>query len=311
MKILILGAGALGMVYGTYLSRENEVTLCVRRKEQEELINREGVFLEGEGVSENVKLKAVRDVTGLGTQDLVVILVKGYDTISALKKVLPVIGENTIVLTLQNGMGNYDNVSSVVDGKQIIIGTSGQGAIMVSDNVARHTGIGIDNIGCYDSFAEGEGKVKSIVNMFERCFAGTAYKAEYRENIDEYIWRKLFINIGTNSITAILEDTNSCVVDNPFGNKVSEAMVKEAAVIANACGQNFDVDEAWEYFMTTIKRVVKNRSSMYQDLMKGRPTEIDTINGAVVKRASNLGLEAPYNKMMTDLVKAKESLKKS
>lgn len=311
MKILILGAGALGMVYGTYLARENDVTLCVRRKEQEDIINSEGVFLEGEGVSENTKIKACVDVTNLGTVDLVVILVKGYDTVSALKKVLPVIGRETIVLTLQNGMGNFDNVTSVVNPDQVILGTSGQGVTMLGDNRVRHTGVGVDSLGCYDSFKGGADKIKSLVNIFNNAFNGTLYKMKYREDIDEYIWRKLFINIGTNSITAILEDTNSCVVDNPYGNKVSEAMVKEAIDIANACGQSFDKDEVWNYFMTAISRVVKNKSSMYQDLMKGRPTEIDTINGAVVKRASNLGLEAPYNKMMTDLVKAKENLKKN
>lgn len=311
MKILILGAGALGMVYGTYLARENDVTLCVRRKEQEDIINSEGVFLEGEGVSENTKIKACVDVTNLGTVDLVVILVKGYDTVSALKKVLPVIGRETIVLTLQNGMGNFDNVTSVVNPDQVILGTSGQGVTMLGDNRVRHTGVGVDSLGCYDSFKGGADEIKSLVNMFNNAFNGTLYKMKYREDIDEYIWRKLFINIGTNSITSILEDTNSCVVENPYGNKVSEAMVKEAIDIANACGQSFDKDEVWNYFMTAISRVVKNKSSMYQDLMKGRPTEIDTINGAVVKRAEKLGLTAPYNEMMTNLVKAKENLKKN
>lgn len=299
MKIAILGAGALGCLYGAYLSKEHDVTFVVRRGEQMDAINDKGITCESPDGDFIVKAKACTEVSDVPVQDVVFVFVKGYDTESALNGIRTIIGPDTIVCSLQNGLGNYENMVRVVPKEQIILGTSNRGAYIICDGHVVYAGGTLDHIG---SPTGDVSKAKVIADIISNA----GFVSELNDEIEYYIWQKLFVNIGVNAITGILEYKNAICKDNENGRRLSELAIREAVKIAVSTGLKFDEDETVELFFNCL--VTGNNSSMFQDISKKRPTEIDTINGAVVRLAKEKGLSAPVNETLTLLVKAKTDI---
>lgn len=300
MKIAVLGAGAMGSLYGGYLSAGNEVVLVDIWADHVDAVNRDGLVIdELQGGARTFRPQAVTDCSGVGPVELVIVFVKSTQTLAALEKNRSLIGENTFLLSLQNGYGNADEMLTFAAKERILVGTTSHGCLMKNAGHIHHTGKGVTFLG---ALGEDQSKARMVADMLVQA----GFETEVSGNVIELIWSKLFVNVGINPITALLGLQNICVAENPQANGAAKRAVYEAVAIANADGMRFDPDKIFENVCQVAIKTGKNRSSMLADVSNKRPTEILKINGAVVKKAEQLGLDAPCNAMLTNLILALE-----
>lgn len=300
MKTAIIGPGAMGSLFGSLLTRAGkEVWLVGNREEQVERISSVGLTLEEKGKIQIVPMNATPDVTSVGKADLVVFFVKTYDIEEAVSDALVLEKEDTIFLTLQNGLGNEEAICDKVNPKKVMLGITGHGATLLESGHIRHAGWGKTFVGELDHRITD--RALRIAQMF--CEAGI--ETEVSSNIHDQVWGKLLINVGINALTALTGFKNGQLVDYPETVRLMEKLVSEAAEVAKRKGAQVEGDPI-EKVKKAAEATRENRSSMGQDFDHRRKTEIDAINGAVVREAQVLGIPVPFNQAVTDLVKAIE-----
>ena len=300
MKIAVIGSGAMGCLYGAYLSKDNEVIMIDGWKDNVEKINENGITLDEENGSYTYKAKAYEDSRDINDVYLVIVFVKSINTISELNKHKNIFKEDTIVLTLQNGYGNDEDIMKFVKKENIIIGTSSHSSIMVGPGHAKHAGCGTTHISTVVGNQDNAEKVAEIFNK-------AGFITEVNNDVKRLIWSKLFVNIAINPLTTILKMNNGAVAENDSVKEIAAKLVKEAVIVANKEGMNFTFEEAFNNALDVSYKTRLSKSSMYQDTLRKAKTEIDKINGTVVRLSSKYNIECPYNSMICDLVHAIES----
>jgi 2-dehydropantoate 2-reductase len=248
------------------------------------------------------KLKATTDTKGYPAADLVILLTKGYQSAEALQANKSLIGPDSIVLSLQNGYGNSDEIVKFVPESQIVLGTSGGGAIVAGPGHILHKGQGPTHLGC---LTKDQSKAEIVAKAMTECGVPNVVLTP---DVKELVWSKVFVNVGINAICALLNDTNQCIANNEFAKKASYALVKEAVEIVNATGMNFNFEEVFKNVIDIALETGGNRASMLADVTNKRRTEVDRINGAITSEAAKMGREAPLNELITNLIHAKELL---
>jgi 2-dehydropantoate 2-reductase len=297
MKTVIMGAGAMGGLFGGLLAFSGEeVWLVDVRKEQVDVIRSVGLTLEEGDKLQIIGVNATQDLRSLGKADLVIFFVKTYHTEQAVSDALALEKEDTIFLTLQNGLGNEEILCKRINPKKVMLGVTGQGATLLGPGHVRHAGRGKTFIGELDQ--EVSDRAIQVAKMFGEADIDTEVSA----NIHDLIWDKLLVNVGINALTALTELKNGQLLDYPETLRIMEALVSEAAEVARQKGIRIEGNPT-EKVKTVAEATKGNRSSMGQDIDYRRKTEIDAINGAVVREAKRLGLHAPYNEVVTDLIK--------
>ncbi len=300
MKIVIMGAGAMGSLYGGLLaSSGEEVWLVNIWKEHIEAIRAKGLTIEGKGQEKNIGMNATTDVTSIGKADLVIFFVKTYHTEKAVTDALVLEKENTVFLTLQNGLGNEEVLSRQVNPKKVLLGVTNHGATLLGPGKIRHAGWGKTFIG--EVGHQVTHRISEIAQMFQRAEIET----EVSSNIQRLIWEKLLINIGINALAAVTGLKNGQLLDHPETLTLMEGLVSEAVEVARQKGIPIEGNPI-EKVKAIAEATRTNRCSMGQDLDNKRRTEIDVMNGAVVREADRLGVAAPYNRMVTNLIKVLE-----
>jgi 2-dehydropantoate 2-reductase len=300
MKIAILGAGAMGSLYGGYLSKQNEVWMVDIWEAHVNAIKEKGLDIdELDGSVTHVTPHATTDPAEVGIVDLAVVFVKSIQTTAALEKNKAVIGPSTAVLTLQNGYGNAEDIMEFVPREQVIVGTTSHGCTMKGPGHIFHAGVGPTHIG---AMSEDQSCAKKIAETLSGC----GFEVDCSGKVMELVWGKLFVNIAINAVTALLDTKNGFICDNAHAADCAAMLVREAVEIANASGMSFDTEAVVKNAMVVAKNTDGNCSSMRADTLNKRQTEITKINGAVVKKAAELGLKAPYNELITSLILAKE-----
>ena len=300
MKIVIMGPGAMGSLFGGLLTRAGEeLWLVGYEKDQVETICSVGLTFEEKGESQIIPMKATPDVTSVGKADLVIFFVKTYDMEKAVSDSLALEKEDTIFLTLQNGLGNEDLICNQIDRKKVMLGITGHGATLLRPGHIRHAGWGKTFIGELDH--QITDRALRITQMF--CNAGI--DTEVSSNIHNHVWGKLLVNVGINALTALTGFRNGQLVDYPETLRLMERLVSEAAEVARRKGIYIEEDPI-DRVRNVAEATRENRSSMGQDFDHRRQTEIDAINGAIVREAQELGIPVPFNQAVTDLVKAIE-----
>ena len=300
MKTVIIGAGAMGSLFGGLLTLSGEdVWLVDIRKENINAMKLKGLTIEEKGKTLNVPVNAVTDIASIGTADLVIYFVKTYQTERAASDSLVLQREDTIFLTLQNGLGNEEVLSRKVDQKKVILGVTGQGATLLEPGHIHHAGWGETQIG------ELDGKMTKRANQIAQMFQKAGLPTHVSSKIQDLIWQKLFANVGINALTALTGLKNGQLLDYPETVRLMEALVSEAVEVAQQKGIRVEGNPI-KKVKHTAEATRENRSSMGQDFDHKRRTEIDAINGAVVKVAQRLGMSTPYNQIITDLVKVIE-----
>jgi len=300
MKIVVMGAGAMGSLFGGFLALSGEeVWLVDIRKEQIDAIRSVGLTIEEKEKRQIIRVNATSDAASVGKADLVIFFVKTYHTEKAVADALAVQKEDTVFLTLQNGLGNEEAICKQVDPRKVILGVTNHGATFLGPGRIRHAGWGKTYIG------ELDGKETPRVTQIAQLFTKAGIESEVSSNIQGLVWNKLFINVGINAVAAITGLKNGRLLDYPETLRLMEALVSEAVAVARKKGIPIEGNP-----LETVKAIAEaareNRCSMGQDFDNRRKTEIDAINGAVVREAERLGIAVPYNQMVTDLVKVIE-----
>jgi 2-dehydropantoate 2-reductase len=300
MKTVIMGAGAMGSLFGGLLALGGEeVWLVDIWKEHIDTIRSKGLVLEEKGKAQPIPIHATTEVASVGKADLVLIFVKTYHTEKAVSDARVLQKESTVFLTLQNGLGNEETICKYIDRKKVLLGVTGQGATLLGSGQIRHAGWGKTYVGELDH--QMTDRAIRMAQMF--CSAGI--ETETSPNIHEHVWGKLLVNVGINALTALTGFKNGQLLDCPETTRLMERLVFEAAEVARKKGVHIEEDPT-EKVRKAIEATRENRSSMGQDFDHRRKTEIDVINGAVVREAQPLGISVPFNLAVTDLVKAIE-----
>ncbi|WP_222915354.1 ketopantoate reductase family protein [Natrinema sp. SYSU A 869] len=296
MDIVVFGAGSLGSLVGGLLAREHDVTL-VAREAHARAVRESGLRLEGAvtGSPTRVFPAATTDGTGLKA-DLAVVTVKSFDTASAADRLTT--GSFDGVLSLQNGMGNEATLAARLEAP-VLAGTATYGAILQDSGVVECTGIGEVVLG-----ARGGGP-SELAARIGKAFATAGLEITVVEDMPRRLWEKLAVNAGINPVTALSATENGAVFEEP-ADALSRAAVRETARVARACDVSLSNREALAAMAAVAEATAANTSSMRQDILAERRTEIDAINGYVVDRAAETGLEVPINRTLTALIRTWE-----
>ena len=296
MKIAVVGAGAMGSLFGALLAEAgSEVWLLDVWAEHIKVINEKGLSVEREGKTRSVEIQAATNPQSIGPADLVIVFVKSTQTAEAASAAKELAGPGSPVLTLQNGMGNADVIAEVIDPANVVAGTTSHGATMIGPGIIRHAGAGPTVIGMWSE------KDLAGAREIARLFTNACIDTKVVENVREVIWEKLLINVGINAITALTGIKNGQLLDLEVTKTLSRKAVEEALTVARAQGIAHR-DNTVEHVLKVAEATGPNRSSMGQDVDKKRQTEIATINGVIVSEGRRSVLETPVNETLTALI---------
>ncbi len=299
MKIAIIGAGAMGSIYGAHLSKNNEVYLIRTTESIVSEINKNGLEIEKDGKSEKFYPKAFTSSKEIPVVDLVIIFVKAIHSKVALENNKNIIGENTILMTLQNGKGHEELLKNYASEKNIIIGTTEDGGKVTDAGVVIHNGNGNTNIG---SLVE-----TNVMEKVKSAFENTCFNVVVYENIQQLIWNKLFNNTSLSVLTGVLQVPMGFIASNENTFDIAKQLIKEAVEVAKAEGVEADYEAVVEKVKTNSLDNPEGITSICADIRNGRLTEVDTISGAVVKAGKKHGVDVSTHELMVNLIHSLES----
>ncbi len=302
MEILIIGAGAMGGLFGALLAPHANLTLYTTNAEHAAAINRDGLLLTGmDGAANRTRVRVVSDPDQYTQRaDLVIVCTKARSTDSAAKTALPLLAEAGVVLTLQNGIGNVERIAAVVGFQQALAGITSQAATLVGPGHVRHAGKGPTQLATTPLQAD---RVEAIAALFNRAGIATSITTDR----DGLLWSKLIVNVGINALTALLRVPNGVLGQIPECRLLMSQVVAEAVAVARALHIDLPYDQQLDRVRDICAVTAANRASMLQDILRGAPTEIDVINGAIVRKGLEVGVPTPVNLLVTQLIQALEA----
>ncbi|NFN87827.1 2-dehydropantoate 2-reductase [Clostridium sporogenes] len=302
MKIAIIGAGAMGSLYGAYLHKSGEEVYLINKWEEHiNAINKDGLVIEDGNNRSKFHPMAVLDSNDIGIVDLAIVFVKSTKTEEAILENKNMIGKNTYVLTLQNGYGNGEKIEKYINKDRIVVGTTGEGCTTLKAGHIKHAGSGDTYIGMYS------GKEDIILKKLENILKYSGFNVHICKDPIELIWNKLIINVGINAITSILKMRNGEILKQNAAKSIMKNAVTEAVMVANAKGFNFDEEEMIKIVEKVALKTAENKSSMLQDVLNNKKTEIEVINGAIVREGIRFNIKTPVNETLTNLIIALEN----
>ena len=302
MKIVIVGPGAMGCLFGAFLSKsKEEIWLLDTNKERAAKINENGISLEGVSGSWQAKVKTTANPGDIGVADLILICVKSFNTKQAIEQITPLLGKITKILTLQNGMGNIEVIAELTAEDRVIGGVTNEGSTLIDIGKVHHAGRGQTIIGMID------GKTPVEMRGIREIFNKVGFDTRMSRDIKSLIWSKLIINVGINALTAITRLPNGKLTEFEGTKRILRDAVTEAARIAKRKRIKLIYDDPLAKVEAVCEGTSANLSSMLQDVLKKKHTEIDFINGVIVRLGQELGIDVPTNKFLVDLVKTIES----
>lgn len=297
MKTLILGAGAMGCLYGGLLKeRGNDVILVDVSKPQVDEINRNGLALETAEGKRNIKIKAkfAQEVTE--QPDLIILFTKTIHSKSALSSLKAMIGPETMVLSLQNGLGNDEVIKEFVRTDKIIIGTTNFPSDLLKPGNVRSLGKGTTKImSC-------NGEVTEKLKQVEMMLSDAGFNCIITEDVFVSIWEKVAFNAACNALTAASRLKLGDVGKTDEGKELARSIAKEVVSVANAKKIRANAGNVIKLIELDFVEHAEHMPSMMQDVLGNRTTEIDFINGAVVKEAEKLGISVPVTNVLYKIV---------
>ena len=301
MKIAVIGAGAMGSIYGGHLSEHNDVIMVDTSQEVVNQINYRGIVLQEKGENHTFRPEAVTSAEGIGPVELIMLFVKSLYSDNALERNRNLIGPDTYVMTLQNGSGHEDILGKFVPEERIIIGTTNDNGVLLGPGYIRHSGSG------ETCFGLSAGQENPFLLQLKKELDNCGFQATVSGDIRQMIWDKLFINVSLSVVTAILQVDMGFIAENEHAWKLAGRLIHEAVEVANRQGLGFDEEEIAREVRETSLKNPKGCTSIRADLRDGRRTEVDTISGAVVEAARRLGMDVPYHEMAVELVHSMEN----
>jgi 2-dehydropantoate 2-reductase len=306
MKVVIVGAGAMGSLFGGRLEQAGaEVVLYDVFAEHVLAVRSKGLAIEdaATGAVTLCRPRATTDIAECRGADVLVIFVKSTATEDAARAFRDVAGPATIALTLQNGLGNEAILRKHFGPERTAAGVTSQGATFLEPGKVRHAGKGPTHLGMADGKNE---KLAPLAELLGRA----GFETHVEADVSGLVWSKLVVNVGINALTALVNQPNGRLLDAEETRALMADLVAEAVAVARARGVRLTYADPLATVMEVAKKTGANRSSMLQDFDRGRESEIEFINGAIVREASELGVPVPVNSAVTRLVRAIERLRK-
>jgi 2-dehydropantoate 2-reductase len=299
-QLVLIGSGALGSLFAAFLASHTAVHMLSHWPEQILAIEKQGLTCTHiDGTVSHHHFPITNQARKLEPLRTAFLLVKSYQTARAAYELEPVLAPDGLVVTLQNGLGNFELLTSVLGRGRVAQGVTAQGATMLSAGAVRHAGHGPT----YLATTPGkEARVTGLVQLLNRA----GMPATETEDLDGLLWGKLVVNSGINPLTALLGVTNGGLLRDPRAEKLMGAAAEETAAVAQAIGIALPFADATARTRNVALATANNRSSMLQDLQRGAPTEIDAINGAVVNFGRTVNIATPVNERLWQMVKARE-----
>ncbi len=301
LKIGIVGAGALGTLFGQRLASENDVVLLERHRDVVDAIRRSGVSVDGEARSAAITSEP-RDLYGV---QVLFVFVRATDTLRALRPFAAELSPATAIVSLQNGLGNEEAIKASLGSTiSLVIGATTESAQTVGPGDVRRIGDGTTVLGS-------AGASPAVVNRVVHLLSDAGLRASGAYDIRPHLWGKLIANAAINPVAALLDRSNGVVLSDDHAGEVARSLAQEAATVANAMRIPLPFTDPWSYVRTIVEQTAALDNSMLYDLRAGVPTEVDFINGAVVTTGRRAGVATPYNETLTALVKAREATRRT
>ncbi len=304
MKIAIIGCGAMGSIYAALMADAgNEVWAIDTWKDHVDAINRDGLRVEGASGDRTVKtVRATTDGSEVGVCDLVIVATKAGGVAAAARTALSLTGPDTVILTIQNGLGAADRIAEAIPTSQVMLGVvGGFGASMKGPGHAHHNGMELVRLGEMDG---GEtGRLAKVVRIWE----ASGFAARGFADIHRMIWEKLICNCAFSGPCGVTGLTVGQVIAHPDAWRIASACAAEADAVARSRGIRLGFEDVEDYVRTFGSKIRGAKPSLLQDQEARRPSEIDAINGAIPVEAAKVGLAAPIDATVAGIIRARES----
>jgi len=304
MKISIIGSGAMGSLFGGRLSLAGqEVVLYDVYREHVDAINASGLSIEDAATGEVtvVHPKASANPAAVAGSDVLIIFVKSTATAEAAAQFKSFAKPGTIALTLQNGLGNEEILRNYFGASGTAAGVTSQGATFLGPGKIRHAGKGPTHM------AMSDGDSVKLAKLAE-ALSAAGFETYVDKDVANMVWSKLLINVGINALTGILNLKNGQLLDYEDVKSLMAGLVNEAIAVAKARGVRLSYEDPVATVYDVALKTGANTSSMLQDFQKNRQSEIDFMNGAIVREAQALGIPVPLNDAMTRLVRTMDRI---
>ncbi|HCJ29418.1 MAG TPA: 2-dehydropantoate 2-reductase [Pseudomonas sp.] len=304
-KVAIVGCGAMGSVYaGLMTDAGHEVHGVTLWKDHVAAIREKGLRVEGVSGDRTVRLQHVATTTeGIGICDLVIIATKSFDVEAAAEAALPLLGPDTVVQTLQNGLGSSERVAPIVGPDRLAIGVvGGFGASRRAPGHVHHNGMEITWFGAY------AGLPRAKLEASTRIWESAGFKVQHFDDTQQMIWQKLIMNVTFSGSTCLTGMTIGQVMADPYAWSVASNCAAEAIAVAEALEVKLDVGDPLEHIRELGSRIPNARPSMLLDHLAGLRGEVDVINGSIPRVGASLGVPTPVNETVVALIKAREAM---
>jgi 2-dehydropantoate 2-reductase len=299
MRIGIVGAGALGTLFGYRLARGHQVQLLDVDPTLVETIARNGIQLEGEEVRPVGISAHPRD---LFSSQMLFVFVRATDTMRALRPFIRELNPTCTIVTLQSGVGNEDAIKATLGGAiALVVGATTESAISCGPGVARPLGRGVTIFGS-------GGAAHDVCQRAATVLTDAGLSTSVAYDIRPHLWGKLTANAAISPVAALLGRHNGIVLEQPDAGELARAIAQEAATVASAMRIALPFSDPWAYVRAIAEQTAALRNSMLVDLDNGAPTEIEILNGAIIAAGRRAGVPTPYNETMVRLIRAKEAL---
>lgn len=312
MRFVIVGPGALGSLLAARLclvsleqkragNDHHQIVLFDYKPDRAEALNKSGLHLEEKGHIYHSHPLVTADPGIINSADILFFCVKATAVANALSLIEPYLSSATLLLAMQNGIGHIDMVTSV--NCLVGVGVTSEGATLNSPGDVRHGGKGITWLGL---LSIGGQRASQLLKDTAVILNAAGFTTRVSSDPMKYIWAKLFVNVGINALSAIHRCLNGKLLEQLSIKLVMEKAVQEAELIARAKGIYIEEDPVQETFRV-CRMTENNVSSMHQDILLHRPTEINSINGAIVTEGERLGIATPVNAELVRQIKLIEA----
>jgi 2-dehydropantoate 2-reductase len=303
MKIAVIGVGAMGSVYAALLADAgNEVWAVDTWKEHLDAIRQDGLRVEGASGDRTITTShAVSDVAVAGACDLYIIATKASGVEAAARAIAPVMGKQSLVLTIQNGLGSGERIAQFMPTTNVLLGVAdGFGASMKGPGHAHHNAMKLIRLG------EMNGGLTDRLGCVEGAWQRAGFNARAFEDINQLIWEKFLCNVTFSAPCTVFNCTVGELMANPVWWEIATGCTREAYACGTARQISFSFDDPVAYVTAFGANMPDARPSMLLDHMAGRPSEIDAINGMVPVLGRELGIATPYNDTLCAVVRRHE-----
>lgn len=305
-RVAVVGAGAVGCYYGGMLARAGAPVTLIGRPTHVAAIERNRLLLDALGFTERIAVRASTEIAAADGAELVLFCVKSTDTAASAQSLAPHLAPESIVLSLQNGVDNLERIRAEVS-SSVFAAVVYVAAAMAGPGHVRHTGRGDLVIGALEAEPLALTKARPLLERVAAWLAAAAIPCEVSDNVEGELWAKLLINCAYNAISALGRARYRRIVAHPPSRAVMQEAVREVIAVAQACRVRLPPGDWLDIACRLAHAMPEATSSTAQDLARGKRTEIDHLNGYVVRRGEVAGVPTPVNCTLHALVKLLEA----